>query len=81
MLALGLDKPSLLVSCVAREKGQKKGQKKGVGQEKRGVMGNNRTYKICARMVDASDGMRAVFAYEQRVSRRTINEVAGINSL
>ena len=34
-------------------------------------------------MVDASDGMPAIFShlpYEQRVSRRTINEVAGISS-
>ena len=47
-------------------------------------MGNNRTYKICVRMVDASDGMPATFShlpYEQRVSRRTINEVAGISGL
>ena len=42
-------------------------------------MGDNRTYKCCVRMVDASDGMRA--AYEQRVSCRRINEVAGISSL
>ena len=39
---------------------------------------------LCVRVVDASDGMRATFShlpYEllERVSRRTINEVAGIN--
>ena len=48
-----------------------------------GVMGDNRTYEnaVCVRVVDASDSMRAAFAYEQRVSRRRINEVAGISSL
>ena len=51
-----------------------------------GVMGDNRTYEnaVCVRVVDASDGMTATFShlpYEllERVSRRTINEVAGIN--
>ena len=39
---------------------------------------------MCVRVVDASDGMTATFShlpYEllERVSRRTINEVAGIN--
>lgn len=43
-------------------------------------MGDNRTYKMLC-VVDVSDGMRAAFAYEQRVSRRRINEVAGISSL
>ena len=39
---------------------------------------------LCVRVVDASDGMPATFLhlpYEQRVSRRRINEVAGISSL
>ena len=51
-----------------------------------GVMGDNRTYEnaVCVRVVDASDGMTATFShlpYEllERVSRSTINEVAGIN--
>lgn len=51
-----------------------------------GVMGDNRTYEnsICVRVVDASDGMSAVFSrlpYEllENVSRRIINEVEGIN--
>ncbi|TQR53408.1 glutamine-hydrolyzing GMP synthase [Campylobacter troglodytis] len=51
-----------------------------------GVMGDNRTYEnaICVRVVDASDGMTASFShlpYEllENVSRRIINEVAGIN--
>ena len=51
-----------------------------------GVMGDNRTYEnaVCVRVVDASHGMTATFShlpYEllERVSRRTINEVAGIN--
>ena len=51
-----------------------------------GVMGDNRTYDnaVCVRVVDASDGMTASFSrlpYEllENVSRRIINEVAGIN--
>ncbi len=51
-----------------------------------GVMGDNRTYEnaVCVRVVDASDGMTASFSrlpYEllERVSRRIINEVNGIN--
>ena len=41
---------------------------------------------LCVRVVDASDGMPATFLhlpYEllKRVSRRRINEVAGISSL
>jgi len=51
-----------------------------------GVMGDNRTYDntICVRIVEASDGMTAVFAdlpYKvlETISRRIINEVEGIN--
>ncbi|WP_095276228.1 glutamine-hydrolyzing GMP synthase [Helicobacter sp. 11S02629-2] len=51
-----------------------------------GVMGDNRTYEntACVRVVEASDGMSAVFAhlpYEllEKVSSRIINEVDGIN--
>lgn len=51
-----------------------------------GVMGDNRTYEnaVCVRVVDASDGMTASFSrlpYDllENVSRRIINEVAGIN--
>ena len=51
-----------------------------------GVMGDNRTYEnaVCLRVVDASDGMTASFSHLpydllERVSRRTINEVVGIN--
>lgn len=51
-----------------------------------GVMGDNRTYDnaVCVRVVDASDGMTASFShlpYEllENISRRIINEVAGIN--
>ena len=51
-----------------------------------GVMGDNRTYDnaVCVRVVNASDGMTASFShlpYEllENISRRIINEVAGIN--
>lgn len=51
-----------------------------------GVMGDNRTYDntICVRIVDATDGMTATFAHIphtilENISRRIINEVAGIN--
>lgn len=51
-----------------------------------GVMGDNRTYEnaICVRVVNANDGMTAVFShlpYEilENISRRIINEVQGIN--
>ena len=51
-----------------------------------GVMGDNRTYDntICVRVVEAVDGMTATFAHLphdllERISRRIINEVAGIN--
>lgn len=51
-----------------------------------GVMGDNRTYEnaVCVRVVNASDGMTATFShlpYEilENISRRIINEVAGIN--
>ena len=87
MLALGLDKPSLLVSCVARERGQKRGEKwQKKRDKKKGVMGDNRTYEnaVCIRVVDASDGMTASFSrlpYEllENCSRRIINEVEGLN--
>ena len=53
-----------------------------------GVMGDNRTYDntICVRIVDATDGMTATFAHIphtilENISRRIINEVAGINSV
>ena len=44
-------------------------------------MGDNRTYKICVRVVDARMVWGPHLPYEQRVSRRTINEVAGISGL
>ena len=51
-----------------------------------GVMGDNRTYDntICVRIVDATDGMTATFSHIphtilENISRRIINEVAGIN--
>jgi len=51
-----------------------------------GVMGDNRTYDntVCVRIVDATDGMTATFAYIphdilETISRRIINEVDGIN--
>ncbi|WP_345993416.1 glutamine-hydrolyzing GMP synthase [Sulfurimonas sp. HSL-1716] len=51
-----------------------------------GVMGDNRTYDntVCIRVVEAVDGMTATFAYLphdllERISRRIINEVDGIN--
>ena len=51
-----------------------------------GVMGDNRTYDntACVRVVEAVDGMTATFAYLphdllERISRRIINEVDGIN--
>ncbi|MDX9813802.1 MAG: glutamine-hydrolyzing GMP synthase [Sulfurimonas sp.] len=51
-----------------------------------GVMGDNRTYDntVCVRVVEAVDGMTATFAHLphdllERISRRIINEVAGIN--
>ncbi|RUM63483.1 MAG: GMP synthase (glutamine-hydrolyzing) [Sulfurimonas sp.] len=51
-----------------------------------GVMGDNRTYDntICVRVVEAVDGMTATFArlphdLLERISRRIINEVDGIN--
>ena len=51
-----------------------------------GVMGDNRTYDntVCVRIVDATDGMTATFAHIpheilETISRRIINEVAGIN--
>ena len=51
-----------------------------------GVMGDNRTYDntICVRVVEAVDGMTATFAHLphdllERISRRIINEVDGIN--
>lgn len=51
-----------------------------------GVMGDNRTYDntVCVRVVEAVDGMTATFAYLphdllERISRRIINEVDGIN--
>ena len=51
-----------------------------------GVMGDNRTYDntIAVRVVEAVDGMTATFAHLphdllERISRRIINEVDGIN--
>ena len=51
-----------------------------------GVMGDNRTYDntVCIRVVEATDGMTATFAYLphdllENISRRIINEVDGIN--
>lgn len=51
-----------------------------------GVMGDNRTYDntVCVRVVEAVDGMTATFAHLphdllERISRRIINEVNGIN--
>lgn len=51
-----------------------------------GVMGDNRTYDntVCVRVVEAVDGMTATFAHLphtllERISRRIINEVDGIN--
>ncbi len=51
------------------------------------VMGDNRTYEnpICIRIVEATDGMTATFAYIphnilENMSRRIINEVDGVNS-
>ncbi len=51
-----------------------------------GVMGDNRTYEntVCVRVVEGVDGMTATFAHLphdllERVSRRIINEVDGIN--
>lgn len=51
-----------------------------------GVMGDNRTYDntVCIRVVEAVDGMTATFAHLphdllERISRRVINEVDGIN--
>jgi GMP synthase (glutamine-hydrolysing) len=51
-----------------------------------GVMGDNRTYDntVCIRVVEAVDGMTATFAHLphdllERMSRRMINEVDGIN--
>ncbi|MDD2566696.1 MAG: glutamine-hydrolyzing GMP synthase [Thiovulaceae bacterium] len=51
-----------------------------------GVMGDNRTYDntVCIRVVEAVDGMTATFAHLphdllERISRRIINEVNGIN--
>ncbi len=51
-----------------------------------GVMGDNRTYDnaVCVRAVNASDGMTASFSHLpypllENISRRIINEVAGIN--
>ncbi|MGM0519694.1 MAG: glutamine-hydrolyzing GMP synthase [Campylobacterota bacterium] len=51
-----------------------------------GVMGDNRTYDntVCVRIVEATDGMTATFAYLphdvlETISRRIINEVDGIN--
>ncbi len=51
-----------------------------------GVMGDNRTYDntVCVRMVESVDGMTATFAHIphdilERMSRRMINEVEGIN--
>ncbi|MBL0686936.1 MAG: glutamine-hydrolyzing GMP synthase [Sulfurospirillum sp.] len=51
-----------------------------------GVMGDNRTYEntICIRIVEATDGMTATFAYIphnilENMSRRIINEVDGVN--
>jgi len=51
-----------------------------------GVMGDNRTYDntVCIRVVEAVDGMTATFAHLphdllERISRRIINEVDGIN--
>jgi len=51
-----------------------------------GVMGDNRTYDntVCVRIVNATDGMTATFAYIphdilETISRRIINEVEGIN--
>ena len=51
-----------------------------------GVMGDNRTYDntACVRVVEAVDGMTATFAHLphdllERISRRIINEVYGIN--
>jgi GMP synthase (glutamine-hydrolysing) len=51
-----------------------------------GVMGDNRTYDntACVRVVEAVDGMTAIFAHLphdllERISRRIINEVDGIN--
>ncbi len=51
-----------------------------------GVMGDNRTYDntVCVRVVEAVDGMTATFAHLphdllERISRRIINEVEGIN--
>jgi len=50
------------------------------------VMGDNRTYDntVCIRVVEAVDGMTATFAHLphdllERISRRIINEVDGIN--
>ena len=46
-------------------KGAKKARKKKQekkARKKRGVMGDNRTYKNAVRVVYASDGMRATFA-------------------
>ena len=54
---------------MAQERGQKKQEKKSKkkkqekkARKKRGVMGDNRTYKNAVRVVYASDGMRATFA-------------------
>ncbi len=51
-----------------------------------GVMGDNRTYDntVCIRVVESVDGMTATFAHLphdllERMSRRIINEVEGIN--
>lgn len=51
-----------------------------------GVMGDNRTYDntACVRIVNAIDGMTAIFAHIphdilEQISRRIINEVDGIN--
>ena len=51
-----------------------------------GVMGDNRTYDntVCVRVVESVDGMTATFAHLphtllERISRRIINEVNGIN--
>ncbi|WP_456390825.1 glutamine-hydrolyzing GMP synthase [Hydrogenimonas sp.] len=51
-----------------------------------GVMGDNRTYEntVCVRVVESVDGMTATFAHLphdllERISRRIINEVDGIN--
>jgi len=58
----------------------------GLAVKSVGVMGDNRTYDntVCVRVVEAVDGMTATFAHLphdllERISRRIINEVDGIN--